>query len=115
MTEMLLERLPTAYAVDMTCQRTGPHVLARLSGRLDHRASAGLVRRVRSWADDGVRAVVLDLSGLSTLDGYGLAALLRARRVLRARAGVLAVRHAPESAQPTLRRAGLLLPEAVLR
>lgn len=117
MTQLLVERPASAgrpYDVQVAVERTGPHLLARLAGRLDQRTATGVVRQVRSWADDGARAVVIDLAGVTALDGHGLAALLRCRRVVRARAGVLAVRHAPRDAEPTLRRSGLLMPESVM-
>lgn len=109
MNQALLD--PATHRVDVDLDRSGSHVVATVSGRLDQHTAGTVVRRVRSWADDGVRAVVLDLAGLDVLDGYGLAALLRCRRVLRARAGALVVQHAPAPAEATLRRSGLLLPD----
>jgi anti-anti-sigma regulatory factor len=73
--------------------------------------SLRLLRQIRSLADEGVRLVVIDLSGTDRLDGTAVAALLRCRRLLRARAGTLIVRHPPAAALPALVRAGLLVPE----
>ena len=64
-------------------------LLVCVRGRLDAHTKDLLVGCARSWAADGVRTLVVDLSELSLVDGFGVAALLRCRRVMRARAGTL--------------------------
>jgi anti-anti-sigma factor len=87
--------------------RHDTELLVCVQGRLDARTKDLLVGCCRSWAADGVRTLVLDLSELSVVDGFGVAALLRCRRVMRARAGSLRVVNVPGESAPTLTRTGM--------
>ena len=82
-------------------------LLVCVRGRLDAQTKDLLVGCCRSWAADGVRTLVVDLSELSVVDGFGVAALLRCRRVMRARAGSLRVVNVPGEAAHTLTRTGM--------
>jgi len=75
--------------------------------RLDANTKDLLVGCCRSWAADGVSTLVVDLSELSLVDGYGVAALLRCRRVMRARAGTLRVVNVPGESAHTFARTGM--------
>jgi anti-anti-sigma regulatory factor len=96
---------------ELRCVRTGIHALLVVDEGGGLPGALRLLRQVRRLADDGVRLVVVDLTGTERLDGAGVASLLRCRRVLRARAGTLVVRHPPAAARAMLVRSGLLLPE----
>ena len=82
-------------------------LLVAVRGRLDAHTKDLLVGCCRSWAADGVGTLVVDLSELSLVDGYGVAALLRCRRVMRARAGTLRVVNVPGEAAQTFSRTGM--------
>ena len=82
-------------------------LLVCVRGRLDAHTKDLLVGCCRSWAADGVRTLVVDLSELSLVDGYGVAALLRCRRVMRARAGTLRVVNVPGESAHTFTRTGM--------
>jgi anti-anti-sigma factor len=75
--------------------RRETELLVCVQGRLDARTEDLLVGCCRSWAADGVRRLVVDLAELSDVDAFGVAALLRCRRVMRARAGSLRVVNVP--------------------
>ena len=87
--------------------RHDAELLVCVRGRLDARTKDLLVGCCRSWAADGVRSLVVDLSELSGIDGFGVAALLRCRRIMRARAGSLRVVNVPGESLPTFRRTGM--------
>lgn len=91
----------------LTTVRHDGELLVHVRGRLSQATADLLVGCCRSWAADGVRHVVLDLADLATVDGFGVAALLRCRRVLRARAGSIRVVNAPPEAAATLSRTGM--------
>ena len=82
-------------------------LLVCVQGRLDADTKDLLVGCCRSWAADGVRTLVVDLSELSDIDGFGVAALLRCRRVMRARAGSLRVVNVPGESAQTFVRTGM--------
>jgi anti-anti-sigma factor len=107
MTELTLHRPQPTYDLRITTVRHDAELLAVLTGRLNAHTSDLLMGCCRSWADDGMRSIVVDLSALTDLDGWGVAALVRSRRVLRAHAGTLRVTGAPEGARQLLARTGL--------
>jgi anti-anti-sigma factor len=82
-------------------------LLVCVQGRLDIHTKDLLVGCARSWAADGVRTLVVDLAELSAVDGYGVAGLLRCRRVMRARAGSLRVVNVPGESARTFARTGM--------
>ena len=82
-------------------------LLVCVQGRLDIHTKDLLVGCARSWAADGVRTLVVDLAELSAVDGFGVAALLRCRRVMRARAGTLRVVNVPGESAQTFVRTGM--------
>jgi anti-anti-sigma factor len=82
-------------------------LLVCVRGRLDTHTKDLLVGCARSWAADGVRTLVVDLAELSGIDGFGVAALLRCRRVMRARAGTLRVVNVPGETSQTFVRTGM--------
>jgi anti-anti-sigma factor len=82
-------------------------LLVWVQGRLDIHTKDLLVGCARSWAADGVRTLVVDLAELSAIDGFGVAALLRCRRVMRARAGTLRVVNVPGESAQTFVRTGM--------
>jgi anti-anti-sigma factor len=82
-------------------------LLVCVHGRLDAHTKDLLVGCARSWAADGVRTLVVDLSELSLVDGFGVAALLRCRRVMHARAGTLRVVNVPGESAQTFVRTGM--------
>jgi anti-anti-sigma factor len=83
-------------------------LLVCVRGRLDARTKDLLIGCCRSWASDGVRALVVDLSELTVIDGFGVAVMLRCRRVMRARGGSLRVVNVPVESAPTFIRTGML-------
>jgi anti-anti-sigma factor len=87
--------------------RHDTELLVCVEGRLDAHTKDLLVGCCRSWAADGVRSLVIDLSELSEVDGFGVAALLRCRRVMRARAGSLRVVNVPGETAQTFARTGM--------
>ncbi|MGZ4609537.1 MAG: STAS domain-containing protein [Actinomycetes bacterium] len=96
-----------SYDLAVTAVRHVDELLDCVSGRLDAQTDDLLVGCCRSWADDGVRAAVLDLAGLTGMDGHGLASLVRCRRVLRAHGGRLRVVNAPADLAATMARTGM--------
>ena len=82
-------------------------LLVCVQGRLDNHTNDLLIGCARSWAADGVRTLVVDLAELSAIDGFGVAALLRCRRVMRARAGTLRVVNVPAESAQTFQRTGM--------
>jgi anti-sigma B factor antagonist len=121
MTEMLVDRATqtsntagaahagdhATYDLAISTLRRHDELLVRIVGQLDAHTDGLLVGCCRSWVYDGVRDVVVDLSGLKGMDGHGLASLLRCRRVLRAHAGTLRVVHPPTEVAATMTRAGM--------
>jgi anti-anti-sigma factor len=99
MSETLLHRQPVTV-------RHEAELLVCPTGPLDARARE-IVGWCRSWAADGVRAVVVDLSAVGQVDGFGVAALLRARMVMRVRGGTLRVVNPPAGAAATLTSTGM--------
>jgi anti-anti-sigma factor len=100
MSETLLDLSPETVRHDA-------ELLVCLSGRLDVRTREHLVGWCRSWAGEGVRDVVIDLADVGAVDGFGVAALLRARKVMRARAGTLRVVNPPPGSPATLTSTGM--------
>lgn len=103
------DRTPYDAACDLalTTLREDDSLLVWLRGDLDARTNDVLLGSCRSWADDGVREVVLDLADVTGVDGHGLATLLRSRRLMRSRAGTLRVVNAPVEAAETMARTGI--------
>jgi anti-anti-sigma factor len=87
--------------------RHDTELMVCVQGSLDAHTKDLLVGCCRSWAADGVRSLVIDLSELSEVDGFGVAALLRCRRVMRARAGSLRVVNVPGETAATFVRTGM--------
>lgn len=107
MSELTLHRSEPAHDLRISTVRHDSELLAVLAGRLDAHTGDLLIGCCRSWADDGMRSVVVDVSALTDFDGWGVAALVRSRRVLRAHAGSLRVTGAPEPTSQVLARTGL--------
>jgi anti-anti-sigma factor len=99
--------LATHTDLELATVRHDSELLVCVRGRLDAHTKDLLVGCCRSWAADGVRALVVDLAELRSVDGFGVAALLRCRRVMRARAGSLRVVNVPGESVPTFRRTGM--------
>ena len=97
----------TMTGLALATVRHETELLVCVRGRLDAHTKDLLVGCCRSWAADGVRSLVIDLSELTLVDGFGVAALLRCRRVMRARAGSLRVVNVPGESAPTLVRTGM--------
>jgi len=98
---------PSSTDLALVTVRHETELLVCVQGRLDGHTKDLLVGCARSWAADGVRTLVVDLSELSLVDGFGVAALLRCRRVMRARAGTLRVVNVPGESAPTFVRTGM--------
>ena len=98
---------PSRTDLALVTVRHETELLVCVQGRLDAHTKDLLVGCARSWAADGVRTLVVDLSELSMVDGFGVAALLRCRRVMRARAGTLRVVNVPGESAPTFVRTGM--------
>ena len=97
----------TMTGLSLATVRHETELLVCVEGRLDAHTKDLLVGCCRSWAADGVHSLVIDLSELSLVDGFGVAALLRCRRVMRARAGSLRVVNVPGESAPTFTRIGM--------
>ena len=97
----------TMTDLSLATVRHETELLVCVQGRLDAHTKDLLVGCARSWAADGVRTLVVDLSELSLIDGFGVAALLRCRRVMRARAGSLRVVNVPGESAQTFARTGM--------
>ena len=97
----------TMTGLALATVRHETELLVCVRGSLDAHTKDLLVGCCRSWAADGVRSLVIDLSELSLVDGFGVAALLRCRRVMRSRAGSLRVVNVPGESAPTFTRIGM--------
>ncbi|MEZ0164361.1 STAS domain-containing protein [Kineococcus sp. LSe6-4] len=74
----------------------------------DLRGGLGVLRwRLGRLLDGPMTVLVVDVSGLTTLSSATVAALLRARRLCRARGGHLVLRNPRRSVTAVLRRSGL--------
>jgi anti-anti-sigma factor len=104
-TETMMSETTTDLA--LVSVRHDTELLVCVEGSLDGHTKDLLVGCCRSWAADGVRNLVIDLSDLSEVDGFGVAALLRCRRVMRARAGSLRVVNVPGETAQTFLRTGM--------
>jgi anti-anti-sigma factor len=100
-------RTQTMTDLSLATVRHETELLVCVQGRLDTHTKDLLVGCARSWAADGVRTLVVDLAELSAIDGFGVAALLRCRRVMRARAGTLRVVNVPGESAQTFVRTGM--------
>ena len=73
--------------MQITTKRTGTVLHAALSGELDHHSAAAVRQALDAAMEDGVRELVLDLSGVSFMDSSGIGVILGRYRILRARGG----------------------------
>jgi anti-anti-sigma factor len=107
MSEVTAHRPETTYGLQISTVQQEGELLVGLAGRLDARTADLLLGCCRSWAVAGLPAVVVDVGALTALDGWGVAALVRSRRVLRAHGASMRVSGAPEEARRLLSRTGL--------
>ncbi|MER6059593.1 STAS domain-containing protein [Streptomyces sp. NPDC001792] len=60
--------------------RTGPCLVARVRGEMDHHTASTTTPKFLELVDAGARYIVLDMSGVRFCDSSGLNVLLAARR-----------------------------------
>jgi anti-sigma B factor antagonist len=95
---------PAAFEVETLAE----HIqLVTVSGELDLSNSAELRGRVESAIRSGGGAVVIDLSGVTHMDSTGLASLIAAHQLVRAREGQLALVIGSEPVRRTVEVRGL--------
>ncbi len=94
--------------MQITTKRTGAALYAALSGELDHH-SAGEVRQALDGAlGEGVRELVLDLSGVSFMDSSGIGVILGRYRAIRSQGGKMRISGMSTYAARILKMAGVL-------
>jgi anti-anti-sigma factor len=77
-------------------------------GALRAPTSGDLVRHVETLLENGDRAIILSLAGVSDLDAAGVGALVRARHLIEAAGGQFRVVGAAGRTRVVLARTGLL-------
>lgn len=94
--------------MQITTKRTGSQLTASLSGELDHH-SAAQVREILDGALTlDIRALSLDLSGITFMDSSGIGVILGRYRIMRERGGTLRVSTMSSYAARILKMAGIL-------
>ena len=94
--------------MQITTKRTGSQLTASLSGELDHH-SAAQVREILDGALTlDIRALSLDLSGITFMDSSGIGVILGRYRIMRERGGTLRVSAMSSYAARILKMAGIL-------
>jgi len=88
-------------------EHDGDVLIVVLGPRLDHAAIPALQRRTREALDEGVRALVVDMTDLELLPSNGVGFLLALAQDVRAQGGRLAIAAAHGSALGTLRTMGV--------
>lgn len=94
--------------MEVVIKKDGSHILAVLSGELDHHSAA----RTRQQLDDALFAVngaelTLDMSGVTFMDSSGLGVVLGRYRVVTERGGSMYIGGASRTAERILRMAGV--------
>jgi anti-sigma B factor antagonist len=82
--------------LDISSQSDDDACLIALHGDVDQRTAPQVTAAIESALDSGVRAVVVDLCGVSFMDSRGLWVLIRARRALSRRNVVFALACVPD-------------------
>ena len=87
-------------------KRTGAALHAALSGELDHHSATMVRQQLDASLDDGVRELVLDLSGISFMDSSGIGVILGRYRIMQGRGGRLRLSAVSTYAARILKMAG---------
>ncbi len=93
--------------LNLTTDRDGSRAVIGVAGELDAHSAPALDEEVARVVADGVSDVVLDLSGTSFLDSFGLRCLLSAQRSVADHGGQLSLRAPSKSVARLLDIAGL--------
>jgi anti-sigma B factor antagonist len=92
----------------LTVTRDGDHAIARLAGEFDMSATFTIEPALeRAVAETGVRALTVDLSGLTFIDSTGIGILLRLESEAKARGTKLTIVPAPADVQRVFQVAGV--------
>lgn len=94
--------------MQITTQRTGAALHAALSGELDHHSAEKVRKELDAAIRDGVRELVLDLSGLTFMDSSGIGVILGRYRLIREQGGRVRVSAMSTYAARILKMAGIL-------
>ncbi len=93
--------------LNLTTDRDGPRAVVAVEGELDAHSAPTLDEEIARLTGDGATEIMLDLSGTSFLDSFGLRALLSAQRSVADQGGRLSLRAPSKSVARLLDIAGL--------
>ena len=97
------------FEVTSEASDLGTHAVRLVArGELDMYVEPVIVERVTALAAEGVKLIILDLSGVSFLDSSGLRAIIQAGNLLTAQDGRLLIEGASGATQRVLEITGML-------
>ena len=94
--------------MEMQVKSADRNLLLELSGELDHHGAKNALRELELAVDAALpRLLVLDLTGVTFMDSFGIALILRAQQRMQLLDGSVLVRNVPSQARRVLDAAGI--------
>ena len=94
--------------MEINAKSVDRNLLLELSGEIDHHSARNAMREMELAVDAALpKKLVLDMTGVTFMDSYGIALILRAQQRMRLLDGSLLVCHVPEQAKRVLDAAGI--------
>ena len=92
----------------VVCKKNGPHLMASLSGELDHHGAEQVRKKLTGALEDSrVKILTLDLGGVTFMDSSGIGVILGRYKTIHARGGKLMIENPSEQVQRILKMAGI--------
>ena len=89
--------------MEITYEQKDRHLLAKLSGELDHHAAKLIMGKLDRLLDTAIpMQLLLDFSGVTFMDSSGIAIVMRAYRRMQSYGGKLVVTDVPPQAKRVL-------------
>ena len=94
--------------MEIRARDTDRELLLELSGELDHHGARNALREVELAIDASLpRTLTLDFSGITFMDGSGIALILRSQQRMQLLGGSMTLQNIPAQARRVLDAAGI--------